>query len=262
MDAVPLVAPPAPGTGSRAAAPRTAPAVQRAATAAPGAPAPSGQAPLPPAPLPPVAVPPQLPLPTAAVPPSAPARVQRSAAPGAVPLRALTPPGAATASSPLPVASLTPPPVSAPEPSRPVQSGSASAPAVQRFGNGSSLGALASAAAGTVTSALGRMRSHRSEHTTPTPYEPPSGGPPPGSPPPYSPPAGGSGVPPANSQLPTDDSPPGYTAVPAGGFDPRELTDFQLDELVHRIIGRVTRLVRTELRMDRERIGRLRDPRH
>ncbi|KOU38030.1 hypothetical protein ACFWHQ_09055 [Streptomyces sp. NPDC060334] len=55
--------------------------------------------------------------------------------------------------------------------------------------------------------------------------------------------------------------PPGYTAVPAGSFDPRELTEFQLDELVHRIIDRVTRLVRTELRMDRERIGRLRDPR-
>ncbi|MFI1172625.1 hypothetical protein [Streptomyces melanogenes] len=54
---------------------------------------------------------------------------------------------------------------------------------------------------------------------------------------------------------------PGYTAVPAGGFDPRALTEFQLDELVHRIIGRITRLVRTELRMDRERIGRLRDPR-
>ncbi|NDZ70939.1 hypothetical protein G3I36_07740 [Streptomyces sp. SID10362] len=55
--------------------------------------------------------------------------------------------------------------------------------------------------------------------------------------------------------------PPEYTAVPDGGFDPRQLTEFQLDELVHRIVGRVTRLVRTELRMDRERIGRLRDPR-
>lgn len=54
---------------------------------------------------------------------------------------------------------------------------------------------------------------------------------------------------------------PGYTAVPEGGLDPRKLTEFQLDELVHRIIGRITRLVRAELRMDRERIGRLRDPR-
>ncbi|PKV83408.1 hypothetical protein BX283_0910 [Streptomyces sp. TLI_146] len=57
------------------------------------------------------------------------------------------------------------------------------------------------------------------------------------------------------------DPPPGYAAVPAGGFDPRALSEFQLDALVHRIIGRITRLIRTELRMDRERIGRLRDPR-
>ncbi|KKD10351.1 hypothetical protein TR66_36670, partial [Streptomyces sp. WM6391] len=71
-------------------------------------------------------------------------------------------------------------------------------------------------------------------------------------PPPYE---AGAGAP------PPDGPPPAYTAVPEGGFDPRQLTDFQLDELVHRIIGRVTRLVRTELRMDRERIGRLRDPR-
>ncbi|MYS40375.1 hypothetical protein GTW59_29825, partial [Streptomyces sp. SID89] len=55
--------------------------------------------------------------------------------------------------------------------------------------------------------------------------------------------------------------PPEYAEIPPGGFDPRELTDFQLDELVHRIIGRVTRLIRTELRLDRERIGKLRDPR-
>ncbi|GGQ73430.1 hypothetical protein Saso_39090 [Streptomyces asoensis] len=46
------------------------------------------------------------------------------------------------------------------------------------------------------------------------------------------------------------------------GFDPRTLTDFQLDELTHRLTGRITRLLRTELRLDRERIGRLRDPRH
>jgi hypothetical protein len=55
---------------------------------------------------------------------------------------------------------------------------------------------------------------------------------------------------------------PKHEAVPAAAFDPRALDDSQLDELVHRIIGRITRLVRTELRMDRERIGRLRDPRH
>ncbi|MFI0977410.1 hypothetical protein ACH4SP_10320 [Streptomyces sp. NPDC021093] len=46
-----------------------------------------------------------------------------------------------------------------------------------------------------------------------------------------------------------------------GGFDPRTLTDFQLDELTHKLTGRITRLLRTELRLDRERIGRLRDPR-
>ncbi|MFK8906986.1 hypothetical protein ACJA3G_08090, partial [Streptomyces sp. YS-3] len=56
-------------------------------------------------------------------------------------------------------------------------------------------------------------------------------------------------------------NPPGYAAVPEGGLDPRRLSEFQLDELVHRIIGRVTRQIRTELRMDRERIGRLRDSR-
>ncbi|MGW2288320.1 extensin [Streptomyces phaeochromogenes] len=52
-----------------------------------------------------------------------------------------------------------------------------------------------------------------------------------------------------------------YTPVAKGQFDPRSLTDFQLDELTHRLIGRITRLVRTELRLDRERIGKLRDPR-
>ncbi|MDG5809019.1 extensin, partial [Streptomyces ossamyceticus] len=60
----------------------------------------------------------------------------------------------------------------------------------------------------------------------------------------------------------TSDAPPEYVAVPKGQFDPRALSDFQLDELTHRLIGRITRLVRTELRLDRERIGRLRDPRH
>ncbi|WP_307170636.1 hypothetical protein [Streptomyces sp. B3I7] len=51
---------------------------------------------------------------------------------------------------------------------------------------------------------------------------------------------------------------PDEQATPA---DHRELTDSELDELTHRLIGRVTRLLRTELRMDRERVGRLRDPR-
>ncbi|TQE36902.1 extensin, partial [Streptomyces ipomoeae] len=56
----------------------------------------------------------------------------------------------------------------------------------------------------------------------------------------------------------TDDNPP----PPAPHFDPRSLTDFQLDELTHKLTGRITRLLRTELRLDRERIGKLRDPRH
>lgn len=56
--------------------------------------------------------------------------------------------------------------------------------------------------------------------------------------------------------------PPAYEEVPRGAFDPRALTDFQLDELTHRLTGRITRLLRTELRLDRERVGRLRDPRH
>nr|BFD82402.1 hypothetical protein StreXyl84_18030 [Streptomyces sp. Xyl84] len=77
-----------------------------------------------------------------------------------------------------------------------------------------------------------------------------------GPPPPYTP-HSAAGAPP-----PPPSDPPEYEAIPPGAFDPRELTDFQLDELVHRIIGRITRLIRTELRLDRERIGKLRDPRH
>ncbi|MFG3462204.1 hypothetical protein ACGF5T_07365 [Streptomyces sp. NPDC047853] len=105
---------------------------------------------------------------------------------------------------------------------------------------------------------LSRLQTPPRRHTPadpPPPYSPPEtpGAAPPGGPPPHS----------ALSASPArEDPPPAYTAVPAGGFDPRELSEFQLDELVHRIIGRVTRQVRTELRMDRERIGRLRDPRH
>jgi len=44
-------------------------------------------------------------------------------------------------------------------------------------------------------------------------------------------------------------------------FDARKLSDGQLDELTHRLISPLTRLLRAELRLDRERIGRLRDPR-
>ncbi|MFE3163043.1 hypothetical protein [Streptomyces sp. NPDC059224] len=75
--------------------------------------------------------------------------------------------------------------------------------------------------------------------------------PPPSDPPPSYP---GSG-----SGSSSDDPPPGYSAVAEGGFDPRALTEFQVDALVHRIIDRITRHVRTELRRDRERVGKLRD---
>ncbi|MCM2422387.1 hypothetical protein [Streptomyces sp. RKAG293] len=45
-------------------------------------------------------------------------------------------------------------------------------------------------------------------------------------------------------------------------FTPRELKEDQVAELAHRLIEPMTRLLRTELRHDRERIGKLRDPRH
>ncbi|MGW4105275.1 hypothetical protein ACWEGV_19635, partial [Streptomyces sp. NPDC004976] len=55
-----------------------------------------------------------------------------------------------------------------------------------------------------------------------------------------------------------------FAMVGAGLLGPdgeHYLTDGQIDELTHRLLGPLTRLLRTELRMDRERIGRLRDPR-
>ncbi|MEU0964239.1 extensin [Streptomyces sp. NPDC005917] len=75
-------------------------------------------------------------------------------------------------------------------------------------------------------------------------------------PPPDDPPPGYSG---SGSGSSAGEPPPGYTAVEGGGFDPRALTEFQVDALVHRIIDRITRHVRTELRRDRERVGKLRD---
>ncbi|CAM5416001.1 hypothetical protein GCM10010329_85690 [Streptomyces spiroverticillatus] len=111
-------------------------------------------------------------------------------------------------------------------------------------------GALAAAAAATVSQSLGRLRPQASPAEPPLPH----GGGSAQGPPSYEEATAGSAPVPV---VP----PPGYTPVPAGGFDPDKLTDLQLDALVHRIIGRVTRLVRTELRMDRERVGRLRDPR-
>ncbi|WP_327184146.1 hypothetical protein [Streptomyces sp. NBC_01334] len=74
------------------------------------------------------------------------------------------------------------------------------------------------------------------------------------------PPRGAGGTPPGGDQGAADQA--HAHPQPHPGFDPRALTDFQLDELTHRLTGRITRLLRTELRLDRERIGRLRDPRH
>ncbi|MET8906058.1 extensin [Streptomyces sp. NPDC004538] len=166
------------------------------------------------------------------------------------------------------MAPLAPPPPAAPHPPLPVHTQpaparpaetttttattaptSAATPPVQRaFGLGRARGAissLASHAAAAVADTFPDRRSS-SQHR-------PAGQSSPSDPsPPYSE---------AGSPAGDGDALPSYTAIPEGGLDPRELTDFQLDELVHRIIGRVTRLVRTELRMDRERIGRLRDPR-
>ncbi|WP_123975598.1 hypothetical protein [Streptomyces sp. Ag109_O5-1] len=86
---------------------------------------------------------------------------------------------------------------------------------------------------------------------TPPPPPPPPSTPPPDDPPPsYSASA---------SAVGEEDEPPGYTAIEEGGFDPRALTEYQVDALVHRIIDRITRHVRTELRRDRERVGKLRD---
>ena len=153
----------------------------------------------------------------------------------------------------LPVAPLSAPPAAA-------SSGGSAQPVVQRLWGRSkkaakppvrhsATGALAAAAAATVASTVGTPLPAVRHEAAPPAYTPTAEGPPSHDPPSYAQAANGS-------------APPEYTAVPAGGFDPRELTDFQLDELVHRIIGRITRLIRTELRLDRERIGRLRDPRH
>ncbi|WP_172385861.1 extensin [Streptomyces sp. MNP-20] len=105
----------------------------------------------------------------------------------------------------------------------------------------SAIGSLAASAAATVADTLGRVEPRGTER----PEDPP---------PAYSPYTVGSA--PVASD---DEAPPAYTRVPEGSFDPKGLSDFQVDELVHRMVGRITRLIRTELRMDRERIGRLRD---
>ncbi|MFJ8669651.1 extensin [Streptomyces sp. NPDC093600] len=109
----------------------------------------------------------------------------------------------------------------------------------------------------------GPARVHAPQPPTPTPapqpFPPTAAVPPsvqrtphPEPPPPYSPPT-------PTTPTTTDEPPPAYTPV---DFDARALTGAQVDELTHRLIGPLTRLLRTELRLDRERIGRLRDSRN
>ncbi|MEV6757230.1 extensin [Streptomyces sp. NPDC051214] len=162
---------------------------------------------------------------------------------------------AGTPRPPLPVARLTTP--SAPSPTasaQPLPIARTATPAgaghvVQRGFRSATRSAtetLAASAAATVANTLGRLRSSRQEPETveddPLPFPPDRNTA-------------------AATSAATASAPPAYTRVPKGTFDPKDLTDFQLDELVHLMIGRITRLVRTELRMDRERIGRLRDDR-
>ncbi|MFE5139447.1 hypothetical protein ACFRDV_17505 [Streptomyces fagopyri] len=90
--------------------------------------------------------------------------------------------------------------------------------------------------------------------TAPPPPPPPTGPPPAysASEPPSSPSSSG------NRGGQSEQAPPAYTPV---DFNPRALTPGQIDELTHKLAGPITRLLRTELRLERERIGKLRDPR-
>ncbi|MFJ8022590.1 hypothetical protein [Streptomyces sp. NPDC096311] len=97
--------------------------------------------------------------------------------------------------------------------------------------------------------------------TSPPAYSPASPPPPP-PPPPSDPPPPYSSIEPPHRPLPShaerEEAPPAYTPV---DFDPRSLTQGQVDELTYKMAGSITRLLRTELRLERERIGKLRDPR-
>ncbi|MGW7238967.1 extensin [Streptomyces sp. NPDC054804] len=152
--------------------------------------------------------------------------MQRAASPGAaLPVKPNT---TAAPTHPVPLRAATPISATAPLPVAPLNR-----PTVQRD------------ALPTTTVKETPVTSARAERQPPPPTDPP---------PSYSGTSSGSG-----SGSSSDSSPPGYSAVEEGGFDPRALTEFQVDALVHRIIDRVTRHVRTELRRDRERVGKLRD---
>ncbi|MFD6531936.1 extensin [Streptomyces sp. NPDC060184] len=199
-----------------------------------------------------------MPTPTPTPAPTAPTALQRSvAAPAtAVPLRR---PGTAPARSADGGSAAAVAPLSAP--AAPAGAAASPMPVVQRLwgrhsktaGNTpghvarpgrSAIGSLAASAAATVAGHL----------THSAPPDRPAGPPPPYTPAGPLPPYSQAGPPPPVL-------PPEYTEVTEGAFDPKALTDFQLDELTHLLIGRITRLIRTELRLDRERIGKLRDPR-
>jgi hypothetical protein len=169
-------------------------------------------------------------------PPDAPpvAAVQRRRGLGAaVPLQARTPP---QGPAPLPVAALTPAPAPrpVPMPAPPRLAGAAGPVRVQRD-------MAPSVARQTPTAAFEALPAYEPPATAPARSGPPSGdGPPPG---------------------PAEEEPPAYSEIADGGFDPRDLTDFQLDSLVRRLFDPLSQLLRTDLRHERERIGRLRDPR-
>jgi len=186
-------------------------------------------------------------------PATAPPAVRRRATPTAVPLRSRTPFGDRHPPAPGPAA-----PSTAPLAPRTSLSGTpANIPALPVTANAPSgaprqiqrapeAPALLKPSSATTTTAVSAVTAHR---TTPAAL----------------PASAGDSSPPRTPDPPLPDTPSEPSPVSAGtsggGFDPRSLTDFQLDELTHRLIGRITRLVRTELRLDRERIGKLRDPR-
>jgi hypothetical protein len=53
--------------------------------------------------------------------------------------------------------------------------------------------------------------------------------------------------------------PPRQTAT--AGVPVTQASEREMDELARRLVGPISRLLRTELRLDRERVGRLRDTR-
>ncbi|MEV6394498.1 extensin [Streptomyces sp. NPDC051907] len=78
---------------------------------------------------------------------------------------------------------------------------------------------------------------------------------------PSHPPTSHTPSPPPTTPTPKDADDGAPSPHTSAEFDARALSGAQIDELTHRLIGPLTRLLRTELRLDRERIGKLRDPR-